>query len=256
MNDEIERLRAENARLREQLELNRTAYDYLVRLAHHFSGEEEVAFDSPEQIRAFCERIKRSVGILVREFKELLSGRKKIQRDWSLYTSTAPAGGVSEGTAFIRSGDIHGDLGRYLFDWKSETVNDQVSRSLMDAIDELKHHQLALMAGYERCVREGCLAVLEEVAPEAVDAELAGGAASESAQSWRRWLPWRPFVLWGRFRERYGSITGEDDRWFQARFLPYFRQGYKEYMWAKKEAESAGEKPPSGKEGSPPEANG
>ena len=191
MSDEIGRLRAENARLREQLELNRTAYDYLVRLAHHFSGE-EVRFDSPEQIRAFCERIKRSVGILVREFKELLSGRKKIQREWSLYTSTAPAGGVSEGTAFIRSGDIHGDLGRFLFDWKSGVVDDQVAQSLMDAIDELKHHQLALMAGYERCVREGCLAVLEEVAPEGIDAELVGGPAAQPAQAglgWRRWLP-------------------------------------------------------------------
>ena len=101
--------------------------------------------------------------------------------------------------------------------------------------------------------------VSETSAPEGIDAELAGGAADGPAQSgpgWRRWLPWRPLTLWSRFRERYGHIAGEDDRWFQARFLPYFRQGYKEYMWAKKEAESAGEKPSSGSKGSTPEANG
>jgi hypothetical protein len=251
MSDEIERLKAENARLHEQLELNRTAYDYLVRLAHHFSGE-EVSFDSPEQIRAFAERIKRSVGILVREFKELLSGRKKIQRDWSLYSSSAGGDGVSDGTAFIRSADLHGDLGRHLFDWKSTSLDSDVAEGLKTAIDELKHHQLALMAGYERCVQDGCLAVLEDVAPEALDAEfVAGGHGVEPSAGfiWRRWIPFRGLILWHRFAQRHREITSEDAHWFQSRFLPLFRQGYKEYMWARLRKDPAGsESTPGGTE--------
>ncbi len=241
-------LKEENERLRQQLELSRTAYDYLVRLAHHFSGE-EASFDSDDQIRAFCERIKRSVGILVAEFKELLSGRKKVQHDWSLYSSTAAtgAGAVTDGTAFIRSADLHGDLGRHLFDWKSTDLDDDSSKGLRTAIDELKHHQLALMAGYERCVREGCLGVLNEMAPDSLDAEFINGtreAAPVEGFHWRKWIPWRTVLVWGLYRRRHEEVVSEDAQWFQSRFLPLFRQGYKEYMWAKMRG-STSEPPPS-----------
>jgi len=233
---ELETVRAENARLRTQLALSRTAYDYLVRLAHHFSGEEP-SFESPEQIRAFCERIKRSAGMLVREFQELLSGRKKVQTSWSLYSSSA-ADLAGEMTRQIRLGDLHGDLGRLLFDWKSATLDDAAGAGLKSAIDELKHHQLAIMAGYERCVREGTLAVLQMMDPAALEREFFGGgqATEKRAVWWRFLLPGRGLFLWRRYKQRYAQLATEDDRWFQARFLPAFRQGYRDYMWAKTQA--------------------
>jgi hypothetical protein len=237
--NETELLRTENARLRAQLELNRTAYDYLVRLAHHFSGEEP-SLESPDQIRAFCERIKRSAGLLVREFQELLSGRKKIQMNWSLYTSSA-ADPTGEMTRQIRLGDIHGDLGRLLFDWKTTTLDEASTAGLKSAIDELKHHQLAIMAGYERCVREGTVAVLQTLDPLSLEQEFLGVDPADETRRpiwWRRLLPGRGLFLWRRYRARYDRLVAEDDRWFQARFLPAFRQGYRDYMWTKTQAAS------------------
>ncbi|MEW5702030.1 MAG: type VI secretion system-associated FHA domain protein [Candidatus Zixiibacteriota bacterium] len=241
---DIKALRSENARLRAQLELNRTAYDYLVRLAHHFSGE-ETSFDSPEQIRAFCERIKRSAGMLVQEFQELLSGRKKVQTTWSLYSS-ATAGPVGEMTRQIRLGDMHGDLGKLLFDWRAATIDEESTAGLKLAIDELKHHQLAIMAGYERCVREGTREILEMLAPATLEQEIFAGESGDRASGgirWRRWLPGHSFRLWRRYKKRYGELAAEDDRWYQARFLPAFREGYRDYMWAKTQGSGTLERP-------------
>ncbi|HEX9749788.1 MAG TPA: type VI secretion system-associated FHA domain protein [candidate division Zixibacteria bacterium] len=233
---EIQRLQEENAKLRRQLELSRTAYDYLVRLAHHFSGD-EVAFESPDQIRAFCERIKRAVESLVDGIKTLMAGRKQMQRQWSLYASQP-----QQGTAFVRVAELRGDLGRSLLDWQNPALDDQNTRQLQNSVNELKHHQLALMAGYERCVREGALAVLRELDPDIIegrDAPAAGGP--ESHGSLKQLLPWRTAGLFRTFRRRYADLIAEDAQWYQSRFLPLFRQGYKEYMWAAVESELSGE---------------
>jgi hypothetical protein len=51
------------------------AVRYLERLAHHFSGE-EIQFESPAQMHDFCDRIRRSVSLLLGELQDLLAGRK------------------------------------------------------------------------------------------------------------------------------------------------------------------------------------
>ncbi len=241
--EDSQKLQSDNQSLRRQLELNQTSYDYLVRLAHHFSGD-VVSFDSSDQIRAFCERLRRSIGILVGEVQELLRGRRKVQQDWSLYSSSsagAEAPKPDGGTAFIRVADLHGDLGRALFDWRKTAVDDGPVAEIKISIDELKHHQLALMAGLQRCVKDGCLAVLGEVSPEATESEYLTGSAGGQAGDgfyWRKLLPWRTSVMWRRLRKRHEELVDEDVEWFQSRFLPSFREGYKEYMWAKMHAQS------------------
>lgn len=223
---ELARLREENESLRRQVELHRTAHEYLVRLAHHWSNQ-EVEFQSPDQIRAFCERIKRSVGLLVREFKELLSGRKEFQREYALHSL-----GAGEGTQMIRLGDLHGDLGLYLFDWRESASADDDSGGLRTSIDELKHHQMALLTGYEHSVREGTLEVLHTIAPETIEQEIAGGVLSKVN-------PFSAGTLWNAYKKRYAELVSEDGGWFQARFLPSFQRGYREYMWSRKAAAAA-----------------
>lgn len=251
--DGLKKLEAENQRLRRQLELNQTSYDYLVRLAHHFSGD-VVSFDSPEQIRAFCERIRRSIGILVEEVQELLRGRRQVQKDWSLYSSSSAGAEVQRpagGTAFIRVADLHGDLGRALFDWRNTDVEAGPPADMKTAIDELKHHQLALMAGLQRCIKDGCLAVLREVSPEATEREYLTGSAEVYAGdgfTWRKLLPWRTFTMWRRLKTRHEELVDEDVEWYQSRFLPSFREGYKEYMWAKMHAQSGQQTPETGRD--------
>ncbi len=229
---ELERLREENTRLKRQVELNHVAHDYLVRLAHHFSGE-EVVFEDPQEIRTFCERIRRSVAIMVGEFRELLSGRRRFQLEYDLLhapRTTGPDSGPG-GTRIFRLGDLHGDLGRYLFYWRSDESKEDVynSQDLKTAIEELKHHQMALLTGFERSVREGSLEILRQISPEAIES---GDDAEGAGIS--KFNPLRAGQCWREYKKRYANLASEDSGWYQIRFLPFFREGYKEYMWAKK----------------------
>jgi hypothetical protein len=241
---ELSRLREENASLRHQVELNRTAHDYLIRLAHHFSGE-EVEFEDPQEIRTFCERIKRSVTIMINEFKELLTGRRRFQEKWQLIPAPRPSSGIAQGgTRFIRLGDLHGDLGRYLFNWKvprteAESTHDQ---DLRTAIEELKHHQMALLTGFERSFKEGTLEVLRHVSPEAIESGSSDNPDREYLA--RKMGLVRRGRCWREYQKRFDELIAEDSGWFQTRFLPPFCQGYKEYMWEKKAAQSL-DRPPS-----------
>lgn len=205
---------------------------YLERLAHHFSGE-DVQFTDSAQIRAFCERLRRSVTLLVEEFQELLAGRKKVQNDWSLYSSVASGDDQAMMTRDIRLGDIHGDLGRVLFDWRHPESTDKASADLKRALEELKHHQLATMAGYEHSVAEGARALLDSLDPVSVEREYLGvgeGTQGKSQGGLKRFLPLRGYFLWEFYKKRFSQIASEDARWYQRQFLPAFRQGYRDYM--------------------------
>jgi len=229
--EELARLREENARLRQQLELNRTAHHYLERLAHRFSGE-DASLESPEQIQAFCQRVVRSVEILVQEFKELLSGRRRFQENFGLLSLGTPEKGDASTRAF-RVDDLHGDLGRRLFDWRTTSVNDESFKSLKSAIDELKYHELALLAGYERSSREGTLEVLKSLDPDTIQAEVFGSQSDRGSAALKRWNPLRNLSLWSEYKRRYqGLVTGDAGR-FEDTFRTVFRAGYREAMRAK-----------------------
>jgi len=205
---------------------------YLERLAHHFSGE-DVHFRDTSQMRAFCERLRRSVILLVEEFQDLLAGRKKVQNDWSLYSSTASGGDQGQMTRNIRLGDVHGDLGRDLFDWRHPDATDEATARLKHALEELKHHQLATMAGYERSVAEGARSLLDSLDPSSVEREYLGITEDKPGKtrgSLKRFLPFRGYFLWHSYKMRFSQITSEDARWYQRQFLPAFRQGYRDYM--------------------------
>jgi len=205
---------------------------YLERLAHHFSGE-DVHFADTSQIRAFCERLRRSVNLLVGEFQELLAGRKKVQNDWALFSTTMSGDHERLLTRDVRLGDLHGELGRILFDWRHPDADPQEAIGLKQALEELKHHQLATMAGYERSVTEGARSLLDSLDPTSVEREFLGMSEDSSGtpkKSLKRFIPFRGYFLWKEYRNRYAQIGNEDARWYQRQFLPAFRQGYRDYM--------------------------
>ena len=218
---------------------------YLERLAHHFSGE-EIHFESPAQMHDFCDRIRRSVSLLLGELQDLLAGRKKVQNDWSLYSSTAMSEEQALKTRDIRLGDIHGDLGKQLFDWRHPEATEATVAGLKSALEELKHHQLATMAGYERSVAEGTRAVMDRLDPRSIENEFLG-AVTDSGEKrpagWRRFLPGRGLFLWRLYRNRFEQITSEDARWYQRQFLPAFRQGYRDYMVGRMTGSAAAQSP-------------
>jgi hypothetical protein len=205
---------------------------YLERLAHHFSGE-DVRFEDASQLRAFCERLRRSVNLLVAEFQELLAGRKKVQNDWALFSSSLSGDDDRLMTRDVRLGDLHGDLGRILFDWRQSDVDPNEALGLKQALDELKHHQLATMAGYERSVTEGARSLLDSLDPSSVEREFLGVSEDQTGKAHiglKRFIPFRGYFLWQAYRKRYSQISNEDARWYQRQFLPAFRQGYRDYM--------------------------
>ncbi len=214
------------------------SHEYLTRLAHYFSGE-EVTFDDPGQIRAFCERIRRSVMIMVNELRQLLSGRRHFQEEFSMISSRVSDNDIGA-TRMIRRGDIHGDLGKFLFDWRGEEQSIQHTKALETAIDELKHHQMALLSGFRHSLKEGTRAVLDEVSPEMIEKDAGAGAAKLN--------PFRHKACWERYSKRFEQIMDEDIGWYQDRFLRAFREGYLEYMWGAK-AESGSEQPAGGDHG-------
>lgn len=217
--------------------LHRTSHEYLERLAHYFSGE-EVSFDDPSQIRAFCERIRRSVMIMVSELRQLLSGRRRFQEEFSMVSSRIADDDIGA-TRMIRRGDIHGDLGKFLFDWRGEERTRQHAKALETAIDELKHHQMALLSGFRHSLKEGTRAVLEEVSPETIKKETGSGVAKLN--------PFRHKASWDLYEKRFREIIDEDVGWYQDRFLRAFREGYLEYMWGAKEEKDAGAEQPDGR---------
>lgn len=223
---EIESLREENARLRQQLELNRTALHYLERLAHRFSGE-DAALESPDQIRAFCERIVHGIDVLIQEFRELLSGRKSFQKDFGLDRA-----GADSATRIWRSENFQ-EMLRRLFDWKSTAIDDTQIKELKAAIDELKYHQLALLAGYELSSREGTLEVLRTLSPDSIRSQVIGKEAVGGASLLRRLNPFRNLLLWKEYERRYQELVSEDTGQFERLFRPVFRRGYREIMLAK-----------------------
>lgn len=205
---------------------------YLERLAHHFSGD-DVQFEDSSQIRAFCERLRRSVNLLVSEFQELLAGRKKVQNDWALFSSSMSGENDRLMTRDVRLGNLHGDLGRILFDWRHPDVEPQEAVGLKQALDELKHHQLATMAGYERSVTEGARSLLDSLDPASVEREFLGISEDPSGKAkagLKRFIPLRGYFLWTAYCKRFSQIGNEDARWYQRQFLPAFRQGYRDYM--------------------------
>jgi hypothetical protein len=244
---EVARLREENAKLRQQAELNRLAHDYLVRLAHHFSGE-EVEFEGPQEIRTFCERIRKSIGIMVGEFRELLKGRRRFQLEYNVLPTKAGSGSVMQsvgGTKILRTGDLHGDLGKYLFYWRPRKNPEEISdeEDLKTAIEELKHHQMALLRGFERSLRDGIIEVLSQVSPATIASGGRSSDAEDSPGAGRTANPLRAARYWREYIKRYEDLLSEDAGWFQRQFLPSFREGYKDYMWEKTKAQSAQHSP-------------
>jgi len=199
---------------------HKLAYDYLVRLAHRFSGEEISALDT-EEIRQFCERIRRSVEIMVDEFRSLLSGRRQFQEEFSL-TTVAPAEGDVGATRIFRRGDIHGDLGKLLFNWRQDQAAESDERKLREAIEELKYHQMALLTGFRRSIKAGTVAVLDEISPESISEQGGGVLGAISGGNWKK------------YTKRYQELIDEDASWYQRRFMTAFREGYLDYVWRAK----------------------
>ncbi|MCI0531351.1 MAG: hypothetical protein L0Y74_05330, partial [candidate division Zixibacteria bacterium] len=159
---------------KETAELHKAAYDQLVALSNYLIGDKRT-FERPEEIKTFCERLKYATSVMLREFKELLRGRKLFQKQYAMFAS-----GPSSGTQIFRVEEREKEIGPYLFNW-SKTPSEvegskvDVAEDLDKALNELKYHQLAFLSGFRTSVKEGTKELLKKVDPEAIEKELSNG---------------------------------------------------------------------------------
>lgn len=238
--ERLDKLTAENQelhshleRLNRELKLRSAAYDHFVDLSEHFLGD-GARFDKEEQVARFCHRIKGSFAILMSAFKDLLKGRKRFQMEYAMYFGM---GKSMEGTRIIRTGEDK-DVGRKFFEWDTLEKVEESSTEMERALDELKYHQLAFLAGYKRSVKEGTLNAVGSLSPTVLERELAQKRISLGLFSIPySILPWGRIWLYKQFRRRYEELVREDVQFFEAKFRNAFTSGYVEVMNRKAKAQ-------------------
>ena len=204
---------------KEEAELHKAAYDQLVGLSNYLIGDKK-AFSSPAEVKTFCERLKYSVSVMLREFKELLRGRKLFQKQYAMFAS-----GPSSGTQIFRVEEREKEIGPYLFQWTNAEAG--AAEDLDKALHELKYHQLAFLSGFRTSVKEGTKELLKKVDPEAIERELSNGGFRF------KFSPFKHKRLWKEFYKRYEELLQEEEQQLEAKFRPHFRQGYIGFMASK-----------------------
>ncbi len=201
---------------KETAELHKAAYDQLVALSNYLIGDKK-AFSNPAEVKTFCERLKYSMSVMLREFKELLRGRKLFQKQYAMFAS-----GPSSGTQIFRVEEREREIGPYLFNWQNAEAG--AAEDLDKALNELKYHQLAFLSGFRNSVKEGTKELLKKVDPEAIEKELSNGGLGS------RLSPFKHKRLWKEFHKRYEELLQEEEQQLEAKFRPHFRQGYIGFM--------------------------
>ena len=230
----------ENPEQSRRAELHKAAYDQLVVLSNYLIGDKK-AFERPEEIKTFCLRLKYSVSVMLREFKELLRGRKLFQKQYAMFAS-----GPSSGTQIFRVEEREKEIGPYLFNWsqtpsaaegsevEGQSTQPEVAEDLDKALNELKYHQLAFLSGFRNSVKEGTKELLKKVDPEAIEKELSnGGFRLAGLKIPFKLMPFRHKRLWREFYRRYEELLQEEEQQLEAKFRPHFRQGYIGFMASK-----------------------
>lgn len=197
-------------------ELHKAAYDQLVSLSNYLIGDKK-AFERPEEIKTFCLRLKYSVSVMLREFKELLRGRKLFQKQYAMFAS-----GPSSGTQIFRVEEREKEIGPYLFNWQNAEAG--AAEDLDKALNELKYHQLAFLSGFRTSVKEGTKELLKKVDPETIEKELSNGGFRFKLS------PFKHKRLWKEFYKRYEELLQQEEQQLEAKFRPHFRQGYIGFM--------------------------
>ncbi len=201
---------------KEEAELHKAAYDQLVALSNYLIGDKK-AFSTPAEVKTFCERLKYSVSVMLREFKELLRGRKLFQKQYAMFAS-----GPSSGTQIFRVEEREKEIGPYLFQWTNAEAG--AAEDLDKALNELKYHQLAFLSGFRNSVKEGTKELLKKVDPEVIEKEMSNGG---------KFSLFRHKKLWKEFHKRFEELLQEEEQQLEAKFRPHFRQGYIGFMASK-----------------------
>ncbi|PIX83736.1 MAG: type VI secretion system-associated FHA domain protein TagH [Nitrospirae bacterium CG_4_10_14_3_um_filter_70_108] len=169
------------------------------------------------------ERLARVVPLLVDGLSALLAGRREFEVAYD--ASATRYHGLGANRVKLRAtGQEEGSVASYLFDPEQCTRDAEAEQAVREATEDCLRHQLGLLHGLKRCVREA----LAELDPQRVEAEVAGKAVKVGPLS----IPVKSIpgkqTAWRRYVERYAQVAAMDEATFNRLLRPVLARGWLE----------------------------
>lgn len=179
--------------------------------------------DDPVWLAAAGERLARVVPLLLDGLGALLAGRREFEVAYD--ASATRYHGLGANRVKLRAtGQEGGSVAAYLFDPDACVTHDEAEAALREATEDCLRHQLGLLHGLKRCMREA----LEEINPQRVEAEVQGKEVKVGPLS----IPMKGFSgkqsAWRHYAEKYARLAEMDEATFNRLLRPVLARGWLE----------------------------
>jgi len=169
------------------------------------------------------ERLARVVPLLIDGLAALLAGRREFEVAYD--ASATRYHGLGANQVKLRAtGQEAGGVATYLLDPEAGASHEEAEQALKEATEDCLRHQLGLLHGLKRCVREA----LKEVDPARVEAEAQGKEVKVGPLS----IPVRSIPgkqsAWRVYMEKYACLVEMDEATFNRLLRPVLARGWLE----------------------------
>jgi type VI secretion system FHA domain protein len=170
------------------------------------------------------ERLERVVGLLLEGLAALLQGRREFEVAYD--ASATRFHGLGTNRVKLRvTGQEAGAVLDYLLDPVECPDADEALGALREATEDCLRHQIGLLHGLKRCVRE----VLSEVEPKRLEKEVAGEEVKLGPLALsRKNLPGMKQTAWRNYVEKYQRLAAMDEATFNKLLRPVLARGWLE----------------------------
>jgi type VI secretion system FHA domain protein len=170
------------------------------------------------------ERLERVVVLLLEGLAALLQGRREFEVAYD--ASATRFHGLGTNRVKLRAtGQEAGAVLDYLLDPVECPDADEALAALREATEDCLRHQIGLLHGLKRCVRE----VLSEVEPKRLEKEVAGEEVKLGPLALsRKNLPGMKQTAWRNYVEKYERLATMDEATFNKLLRPVLARGWLE----------------------------
>lgn len=172
--------------------------------AHHTGQEEE--FSSAEEVLRFFRLADQSLEMMLEWIVGCISSRRTFEEKFSAKVTRFFGMGANP----IKHAMMPQQAGRYLLNWADERDAEEIKRNLESALQDLTHHQLALIAGVQASLKTA----LKQLDPDELEKEATGFNKRGKA--------------WDKFKANYHELFNNDSKLYNEIIYPSLRQGYLE----------------------------
>jgi len=179
--------------------------------------------DDAAWLAAAGERLARVVPLLIDGLGALLGGRREFEVAYD--ASATRYHGLGANRVKLRAtGQEEGSVAGYLLDPEACPTHEEAEQALRESTEDCLRHQLGLLHGLKRCVREA----LQEIDPQRVEAEVEGKEVKVGPLSIPlRGIPGRQSA-WRIYVEKYARLAEMDEATFNRLLRPVLARGWLE----------------------------